>query len=68
MILNHFPQICRRKNNEIQILEGLLCLKGFLVAQLVKKSACNAGDLGSIPELGRSPKKGMASHSSILAW
>ena len=68
MILNHLPQICIRKNNEIQILEGLLCLKGFLVAQLVKKSACNAGDLGSIPELGRSPKKGMASHSSILAW
>ena len=26
-----------------------------LVAQLVKKSACNVGDLGSIPGLGRSP-------------
>ena len=28
------------------------------MAQLVKKSACNAGDLGSIPGLGRSPEEG----------
>ena len=27
-----------------------------LVAQMVKKSACNAGDLGSILGLGRSPR------------
>ena len=27
-------------------------------AQLVKESACNAGDLGSIPGLGRSPGEG----------
>ena len=33
-----------------------------------KESACNAGDMGSIPRLGRSPEKGMAIHSSILAW
>ena len=35
---------------------------------MVKASACNAGDLGSIPGSGRSPGKGMATHSSILAW
>ena len=29
-----------------------------LVAQLVKESACNAGDLGLIPGLGRSPGEG----------
>ena len=29
-----------------------------LVAQMVKVSACNAGDLGSIPESGRSPGEG----------
>ena len=29
-----------------------------LVAQLVKESACNAGDLGSLPGLGRSHKEG----------
>ena len=31
-------------------------------------SAGDARDMGSIPELGRSPGKGMAAHSSILAW
>jgi len=34
----------------------------------VKVSACNAGDLGSIPGLGRSPGEGNGTHSSILAW
>jgi len=33
-----------------------------------KESAYNAGDLGLIPELGRSLKKEMATPSSILAW
>ena len=34
----------------------------------VKASACNEGDLGSIPGLGRPLEKEMATHSSILAW
>ena len=38
------------------------------MAQLIKESACNAGDLGFIPGLGRSPGEGMATHSSILTW
>jgi len=33
-----------------------------------KESACNAGDLGLIPGLGRSPGEGHATHSSILIW
>ena len=33
-----------------------------------KESACNAGDLGLIPGLGRFLEKGMTTHSSILAW
>ena len=35
-----------------------------------KKSACNAGDLGSIPGLGRSPGEGNGNptHCSILTW
>ena len=33
-----------------------------------KLSAYNVGDLGSIPGLGRSPGKEMATHSSTLAW
>ena len=31
---------------------------GFLAGLAVKASACNAGDLGSIPGLGRSPGEG----------
>ena len=33
-----------------------------------KASACNAGDPGSIPGLGRSPGEVNATHSSVLAW
>ena len=35
-----------------------------------KESACNAGDLGSTPGLGRSPREGNGypTHSSIVAW
>ena len=41
------------------------------VALVVKNPSANAGDLrdvGSIPELGRSLEKEMATCSSILAW
>ena len=33
-----------------------------------KESACNVGDLGLIPGSGGFLEKGMATHSSILAW
>ena len=33
-----------------------------------EESACNAGDLGLIPVLGRSPGEGNDNPSSILAW
>ena len=33
-----------------------------------KESACSVGDPGLIPESGRSPDAGMATHSSILSW
>ena len=33
-----------------------------------KASVYNAGDLGSIPGLGRFPGEGMAIHSSTIAW
>ena len=33
-----------------------------------EESACSAGDVGSIPGSGRFLGKGMATHSSILAW
>ena len=42
--------------------------KGFPGGSDGKKSACNAGDLGLVPEWGRSLEKGMDTHSIILAW
>ena len=41
---------------------------GFLGSSSGKESACNAGDLGSIPGLEDPMEEGMAIHSSILAW
>ena len=41
-----------------------------LTAQLIKESACNAGDLGSIPGSGRSPAEGIGyplQYSSLVA-
>ena len=38
-------------------------------AQMVKESACNAGDAGSIPGVRKIPwRRKMAPYSSILAW
>ena len=33
-----------------------------------KESACNAGDVGSIPGSGRAPGEGNGNNYSILAW
>ena len=41
---------------------------GFTGGSDGKESTCNAGELGSIPGLGRSPGEGKSYHSSILAW
>ena len=44
-------------------------MRGLPGGSEVKVSACNVGDLGSIPGSGRYPlEKEMATHSSILAW
>ena len=42
--------------NKIQIMYNLIL--GFPGDSEVKASACNVGDLGSIPGLGRSPGEG----------
>ena len=47
------PQPLPHTTHKTQFESGL-----HLVAQRVKTSACNAGDLGSIPGLGRSPEEG----------
>ena len=41
---------------------------GFTGSSDGKESACNAGNLGSIPGWGRSLEEGSATHSSILIW
>ena len=41
---------------------------GFSCNSDGKETACNAGNLDSVPGLGRSLEEGMATHSSILAW
>ena len=41
--------------------------RGFPDSSDGKEYACNAGDSGAIPGLGRSPGE-MAAHSGILAW
>ena len=43
-------------------------LQYYCLENSMDTSACNAGDLGSIPGLERSPEKGKATHPSILAW
>ena len=45
-----------------------LLIGASLVAQLVKKPACDSGDLSSLPGLGDPLEDKMATHSSILAW
>ena len=41
---------------------------GFPGGSVVKNSPTSAGDVSSIPGLGRFPGQEMATHSSILAW
>ena len=52
----------------IELVAPALEIQGFPSGSDGKESACNAGDLGSIPGLGRSLERGMATHSSILVW
>ena len=41
-------------------------IQDFPCGSAAKESACNEGDLGSIPGLGRFLEKGKARHSSTL--
>ena len=49
---------CRQHCSTPPIIKILLMSLGFPGGSEVKASACNAGDLGSIPGLGRSPGEG----------
>ena len=50
------------------LFNSILLYKGFPCGSAGKESTSNAGDLSSIPGLGRSLEQGKATHSSILAW
>ena len=43
-------------------------MTAFPGGSVSKETACNVGDLGLIPGLGRSSEEETATHSSILAW
>ena len=47
---------------------GVIRTWDFPGGPVVKNPPFNAGDAGSIPELGRPLEEKMATHSSILAW
>ena len=44
------------------------CLSGFPGGSAGEESACNAGDLGSLPGLGRCPGEGKRYLLQYLAW
>jgi len=52
----------------LKLLPFLLLIWASFLALDGKDCACNAGDAGMIPGLGRSLEKGMTTYSSILAW
>ena len=52
----------------LHLFANLRICFGFPCGSDGEESACNARDLGLIPGSGRSLEKGMATHSSVLAW
>ena len=53
------PDPGKSAERTIQEISHSLCLlRGFPCGSAGKESACNVGDLGSIPGLGRSPGEG----------
>ena len=50
------------------IFKSLSSILDFPGGSAGKESACNAGDLGLIPRLGKSPGEGKGHHSNILVW
>ena len=52
----------------VSITDDYVSILGFPHSSDGKESVCNAGDLGSIPGLGRSPEEGNGSLLQILGW
>ena len=62
------PKVTQQARLCLGSSQSLLVALGFPGGSVSKESACEAGHPGSVPWLGRSPKKEMATHSSVLAW
>ena len=56
------------RNPMSYLLDGASLAAQTVKKKKKKKSLCNAGDQGSILGQEESLEKGMATHSSILAW
>ena len=56
-----------KKGIRKMLLEQGVGSKGFPDSSVGKESTCNAGDVGSIPGLGRSPGEGK-SYSTLVFW
>ena len=65
-LANKFVRVCHKPAWKTRVnslatpvfVERLLCTLGFPGGSAAKESACNVGDPGSIPGLGRSPGEG----------
>ena len=55
---SHYLSIIIEKNEDIKQMDGYLLSTHFPGGSDGKKSACNEGDWGSIPGLGRFPGEG----------
>ena len=55
LMIFHLKQSKKQKHSQVILPESQVC---FPCGSAVKEYACNVGDLGSIPELGRSPGEG----------
>ena len=67
-VLQKGGSVLETKTGHKWILFGQLLLQKRQHRSVGKSSACNAGDLGSIPGREDPLEKEMATHSNILAW
>ena len=52
------PSLSVQQDKWVSITSALSCIQGFPCGSAGKESTCNAGYLGSVPGLGRSPGEG----------
>ena len=71
-LVGYSPWSCKRVGQDLETKQKTLFtysfIWGFPGGSEVEVSACNAGDPGSIPGLGRSPGEGNGNPLHILAW